>query len=1529
MKRILSALLIFLILNSEVSSQYADLGTGNLKNYIWWFDWNGFTISNGASRTITTADGLTATITFSNVQGPVFTPKIMNTWYGSVLHFLYDFSNPNIKPALSSPYTTQNSQFTITISATRNGIPAAFKFIAADAEASAVTELTTLTTNGSNWLCVDFFRNSSQTSNPFAGCNTNTAIISDTYGGGSSGNGQNPVIATDAPASGSLTVNCNFNRSNIEGEMAIAFGIFSPVDRGDLPVGYGYAHHRLEFTNNNSCSYLPPLPSLTQSETLKLGSIAGDADPTESNNDNTIGADEDAVSSLPYYMNSGSYSLDVNLRNNTGNNAYLTGWFDFNRNGVFENNEYVTNTIPNNTTTSTLTWTGLPATFPPGTVTGWAFRLRLSSNIASTQNSSGFAPDGEVEDYFATSLQISTPGFTAPDTVCVNTPVTITNTSTNATTSFWNFCTGNINSTPGGTNLGNIGGQFQLPVFIDYAEYNGNYYGFVTNNTPGKLTRLDFGNSLLNTPTTVNIGNVGGVIPDFAEAIQLVFNEGKWYAIIIGGTGPSSRIVKIDFGPNLTNTNPVGTNWGNLGGPFYPRDIQLVNENGNWYAFTIDAGSALIRYSFGSSFDNVPTAFPFGIVHPDINLPTGIHIINDNGQWHAFIASNGSNSSIVRLDFGNSIVNAPTAVGLGNPNNAVHSPRDICIMKFCSEVVGFVVNSVSNDIVRLNFSSLTSTPTAVSLGNIGNLSNPRSISKFFRVGADLYSFIPNESNNTITRINFNGCNNSSIPNYSGTTPPAIAYTTPGTYNINLTIDDGLPTQSSTCKQIVVLGKPDIDFTYQLNACNPLSVQFNGIGSDTQNPLWWFGDTSTNSGNLAPVHIYPSENNYTVSYTAGIDAACPDTIVKTISLSIVPDNIIRTSDTTICFGTTKQLLTIPSTNFCWSPTTYLSDPNSPNPVTNTPENITYYYTAEITGNNLIVNGDFSQGNTGFTSQYTYKTPPNTSEGQYFIGTNPLAWSGAFPNCGDHTSLNGNMMIVNAVQAVGVHDTVWRQAVTVLPNTNYTFSTWMLGLQNNNPGDVQFFINDSNIGGLINSSTPSSCNWAQFNTTWNSGNNSTAVITILNKLSIPSSGNDFALDDISFTTISVIKRDSVRITVDTPYVKTTDDMTVCEGIPVQLNTTGAVTYSWAPPTGLTNAVIGNPIATPANTTQYVVTGINANGCAEDDTVTVAINAKPVITITPDDTICKNSTVQLSATGGGTYVWTPATTLNDPAVTNPVASPVINTTYYVTVTGANTCTNTDSVKISIHPDPVFAISPPATICEEDAVQLTASGGNTYTWQADPSLSNTAIANPVASPVVTTNYSVFITENTCNISATLQTTVTVNPLPDVQATSSNDIDCSNDRSQLNATGATTYIWTPSVSLSNPNIANPVATPTGNTQYIVNGTDANGCANYDSVTVNFLAVNTGGYNMPNAFTPNYDGLNDCYGIKYWGVIQELEFSIYNRWGERIFFTKDPNTCWDGIYKGKMQNIGVYVYVIKAKTLCGDTFKKGLFTLAR
>jgi gliding motility-associated-like protein len=144
-------------------------------------------------------------------------------------------------------------------------------------------------------------------------------------------------------------------------------------------------------------------------------------------------------------------------------------------------------------------------------------------------------------------------------------------------------------------------------------------------------------------------------------------------------------------------------------------------------------------------------------------------------------------------------------------------------------------------------------------------------------------------------------------------------------------------------------------------------------------------------------------------------------------------------------------------------------------------------------------------------------------------------------------------------------------------------------------------------------------------------------------------------------------------------------------------------------------------------------------------------------------------------------------------------------------------------------------------------------------------------------------------------------------------------------------YSWQPAITLSNPSTYNPIATPVVTTDYTVKGTDTQGCSAYDTIKVQVTDANKSSYLMPTAFTPNNDGLNDCYRVRYWGIVEELEFSIYNRWGERVFFTTSRTNCWNGIYKGIPQNPGVFVYMIKAKTNCetAPVFRKGTFMLIR
>ena len=140
----------------------------------------------------------------------------------------------------------------------------------------------------------------------------------------------------------------------------------------------------------------------------------------------------------------------------------------------------------------------------------------------------------------------------------------------------------------------------------------------------------------------------------------------------------------------------------------------------------------------------------------------------------------------------------------------------------------------------------------------------------------------------------------------------------------------------------------------------------------------------------------------------------------------------------------------------------------------------------------------------------------------------------------------------------------------------------------------------------------------------------------------------------------------------------DLSICLGDTTVLNGTGGTSCIWSPATGLSNANVPAPLAFPNVTTTYELIIFDGNGCFDNDSVTVTVNPLPVAYAGPDVTICFGENGFLQASGGIAYNWSPATWLDNANVDNPAASPIVTTTYTVTVTDANGCSETDDVEV-----------------------------------------------------------------------------------------------------------------------------------------------------------------------------------------------------------------------------------------------------------
>jgi trimeric autotransporter adhesin len=231
-----------------------------------------------------------------------------------------------------------------------------------------------------------------------------------------------------------------------------------------------------------------------------------------------------------------------------------------------------------------------------------------------------------------------------------------------------------------------------------------------------------------------------------------------------------------------------------------------------------------------------------------------------------------------------------------------------------------------------------------------------------------------------------------------------------------------------------------------------------------------------------------------------------------------------------------------------------------------------------------------------------------------------------------------------------------------------------------------------------------------------------------------------------------------------------------------------------------------------------------CNASSSTTITVNSA---TVTPPaaQTICSGGSATLTASGAGTYSWSPSTGLSSTTGATVTASPTTTTTYTVTGTTAG-CTSTGTVTVTVAPLTV-GVSPNTSICSGASTTLTATGATNYTWSPATGLSSTTGASVTANPTTTTTYTVTGTTGSC--SSTASVTVTVTPLN--LTVSPNVSICSGASTTLTASGATSYAWSPPTGLSASTGASVSASPTTTTTYTVTGTTGS-CTATGTVTV-------------------------------------------------------------------------------------------------
>ncbi|MBB5396591.1 gliding motility-associated C-terminal domain-containing protein [Mucilaginibacter sp. AK015] len=601
-------------------------------------------------------------------------------------------------------------------------------------------------------------------------------------------------------------------------------------------------------------------------------------------------------------------------------------------------------------------------------------------------------------------------------------------------------------------------------------------------------------------------------------------------------------------------------------------------------------------------------------------------------------------------------------------------------------------------------------------------------------------------------------------------------------------------------------------------------------------------------------------------------------------------------------------------------------------------------------------DFGSGNEMKfpTTGYSFRGGSCPDDGQYSIsktetGCHDDTWHKVLK---DHTGNDGYMMVINADAVAGKE--FFSKETTIegtnlgalCENTTYEFSAYILNLIK--AGQFGFiepkitFIIQTTTGEIIKQSDPTDIpptgnpdGWEKYGVYFTTPPGVTTVVVKMVNNAPGGAGNDFLLDDIAFRACGPVIK--AGIAGDVSVTQTN----LCAGNPK------TYTIKAEQPAGYANAkyqwqqnlnngqgwkdmageeslslTLDFPAGKPVGTYQYrlgVAEGGNIqslNCRVYSNTVTIDITAYPDPPQLLPLNVCEGDPFTLTAAGGATYKWTgpnlPETSENPLVFANAGAG--MQGRYTVEVISAAGCSTFRYVDVTVNQKPVIQLSNanPA-VCSGDGVTISAfaTDAKTYSWFPVSGLSNPNIANPVASPDVSTQYTVTVTANNGCVS-TRTVLVTVKDRPVANAGEDKKIfEGQSVTLEGKASGSVlNYTWSPPDFLDDPHSLTPVATPPVNKTYTLTVTSDNDCGIAESSV--FIRV----YNklvLPSAFTPNNDGVNDIWNIEALQTYPESIITIYTRDGKQVFRSKGYSKPWDGKFNGSPLPAGTYYYVIDLK----------------
>jgi gliding motility-associated-like protein len=586
---------------------------------------------------------------------------------------------------------------------------------------------------------------------------------------------------------------------------------------------------------------------------------------------------------------------------------------------------------------------------------------------------------------------------------------------------------------------------------------------------------------------------------------------------------------------------------------------------------------------------------------------------------------------------------------------------------------------------------------------------------------------------------------------------------------------------------------------------------------------------------------------------------------------------------------------------------------------------------------VVNIDFGRGGgrgprPDIITSYRYVASGSVNgEGEYTIAQSTTGMNGGWYDVFNHTpnDFSGYMMVVNAAPDPGVfYESA--DAIDLCPNTTYEFAAWIVNLLRNegNRPNVTFTILDLNgtslkafnTGDLPNGNP----NWKQFGFEFKTNSAGRVRIRMTNNAR-GGLGNDLAIDDITFRACgpqiaSKINNSTFR------------EQSICENTNAVFNLSAEVVGSstlkyqwqinsgaeWVDIPGKTTTVMDYEFikATPGVYKFRLAVAEPSNFASPlcrtvSPILTIFVNKYPVPRAISNQPCLGGDLILDVADATGAYIWFDPQgkqISEERSLTIKSATFAMTGKYRVNVTSGG-CASSAEVDVVVLPPPLAKVeNAMVQVCEGSAIEIKASGGTVYTWSPASGLSSTNIANPMASPLKTTIYTVRVSNGSCESFS--QVTVVVNKKPVANAGEDKRIILGSSTS-LNGSAAgdqVTYFWLPEAGLDDPKSLSPVASPEESTTYTLHVLSSLGCVT--AVDEAYVLVYKK-LSIPASFSPNGDSANDLWRITAIETFIKPKVSIMNRFGELIYETTDYYLKpWDGKYKNVDVPVGVYYYLI-------------------